>query len=422
MVARLGPAVQGAFALFVAIESVLLTLFSGLGLLLAREISNRRADPAPLLALLLRLALGLGAAAALLLFAAAALADAEPYRHLWLLALAAPLLLLVPTASGLWLGQGRMLPLNLPQVAAPAVVLAALAGLGMLYPQAGAPADVLPVLGAWVVGKAVVAACTGWAAYRCARRGAHLAGMPDEPTGGRSIGGPGASEWLALRRHWRFVAVIGATNVVSLLNYRATLFLVERNGSLAEVGIYSVAVQVAELLWLLSSAVTVSAYHRIGTPDAAEAAWTTLRAVRFNLLAMLVAAPLLYIGAAFALPRVLGPAYGGALLPLALLLPGVAGYAAASSLSAYYTNHRGRPQWSAAVAALSLGTTLAIASWSVPRYGAAGAALATSLAYALAIALALGWFLRDTGLRWAALFGAKKAAPGGAATTSRPLA
>ena len=35
-VARLGPAVQGGFALFVAIESALLTLFSGLGLLLAR--------------------------------------------------------------------------------------------------------------------------------------------------------------------------------------------------------------------------------------------------------------------------------------------------------------------------------------------------------------------------------------------------
>ncbi|HWH74958.1 MAG TPA: teichoic acid transporter, partial [Methylibium sp.] len=32
VVARLGPAVQGAFALFVAIEAGLLTLFSGLGL------------------------------------------------------------------------------------------------------------------------------------------------------------------------------------------------------------------------------------------------------------------------------------------------------------------------------------------------------------------------------------------------------
>ncbi|MBA3596138.1 MAG: teichoic acid transporter [Methylibium sp.] len=424
MVARLGPAVQGAFALFVAIESVLLTLFSGLGLLLAREISNRRVDPAPLLAALLRASLGLGAGAAVLLLAAAAMAEAAPYRHLWLLALAAPLLLLVPTASGLWLGQGRMLPLNAPQVAAPALVLAALSVLALLRPDTGGLSSVLPVLAAWVVGKAIVGALTGLAAARSSGRVAHDVATAIGPTRGHSGGGVApdmptpteraaacstglaAPDWSAVRGQWRFVAVIGATNVVSLLNYRATLFLVERNGGLAETGVYSVAVQVAELLWLLSSAVTVSAYHRIGVPDPAEAAATTLRAVRFNLLATWVAAPFLYWGAAFALPRVLGPAYADALLPLALLLPGVAGYAAASSLSAYYTNHRGRPQWSAAIAALSLGLTLAIAAWSVPRFGAAGAALATSLAYSIAIAVAMGLFLRDTGLGWGALFAA----------------
>mgnify|MGYP000853326309 CR=1 FL=1 len=33
-------------------------------------------------------------------------------------------LLMVPTATGLWMGQGRMLPLNLAQVAAPASAVA----------------------------------------------------------------------------------------------------------------------------------------------------------------------------------------------------------------------------------------------------------------------------------------------------------
>jgi O-antigen/teichoic acid export membrane protein len=205
--------------------------------------------------------------------------------------------------------------------------------------------------------------------------------------------------------------VIGATNLISLLNYRATLFLLERQGGLAEAGVYSVAVQVAELLWLLSSAVTVSAYHRIGAPDAAQAAATTLRAVRFNLGATLAAAPLLYLASRWALPWALGPAYAAALHPLALLLPGIAGYAAASSLSAYYTNHHGRPQWSAGIAGLSLALTLAIAAWSIPRFGAAGAALATSLAYTVAIAVALRAFLRDAGLPWRALWGTDPGTP-----------
>lgn len=388
-VARFGPEVQGAFALFVAFESLLLTLFSGLGLLLAREISHRQAEPAPLLGALLRAAFVLGLLAGVVLLAVSAIAETEPYRHLWLLALAAPLLLWVPTASGLWLGQGRMGPLNLPQVAAPLLVLAAL-----LVLQQFGPAPVLAVLAAWVVGKTLVGLGTGAAASREA--------------------GWAPADGSALKAQWRFVVVIGATNVVSLLNYRVTLFMLERHSGLAEAGVYSVAVQVAELLWLLSSSVTVSAYHRIGAPDADQAALTTLRAVRVNLLATLVAAPLLYAGAQVAVPAVLGPAYQGALLPLALLLPGVAGYAAASSLSAYYTNHRGLPQWSAAVAGLSLGLTIAIAAWGIPRYGAAGAALATSVAYTLAIALALALFLRDAGLGWRGLLWP------GAARQSRP--
>jgi len=386
VVARMGPQVQGAFALFVAVEAALLTLFSGLGLWLAREVSHRGARPAPLLARLLAFGLAAGVVAGLLLAAASTLASADPYRQLWLLALAAPFLLLVPTATGLWLGQGRMLPLNLPQVAVPALVLVGLAALA----GRDAPTSLLAVLAVWVAAKSLVGVATALCAWRDARQPVALPSPANER--------PASSDAL------RFVATVALTNLVSLLNYRATLFIVEREAGLAAAGVYSVAVQVAELLWLLSSAVTVSAYHRIGAPDAAQAARTTLAAVRFNLVATLVAAPLLYVAAVLAVPVWLGDAYRPTLQPLALLLPGVAAYAAASSLSAYYTNHRGRPQWSAAIAGLSLALTLAIAFVAVPRYGVAGAAAATSLAYAVAIVVALRSFLRDAGLPWRELW------------------
>lgn len=400
-VARLGPAVQGAFALFVAVESGLLTLASGLGLLLAREVSQRRgALPGGRARRLLAAAFGFGLVCAAVLAGWAALASSDPYRHLWLLALAAPLTLLVPTATGLWMGQGRLLALNLPLVAAPAVVLAVL-----LLAQWTSVTAVAVVLGAWAAGKAAVGLAAGAFAWR-----------EDAST---ETSGPAPTD---AREAWRFVAVIALTNLVSLANYRATLFLVERLRGLAEAGVYSVAVQVAELLWLLSSAVTVAAYHRIGSPDAREAAALTLRAVRINLGATLLAAPALALLAWLLLPRVLGEAYREALLPLLLLLPGIAGYAAASSLSAFYTNHRGRPQWSAAIAALSLAITLAVAALAVPRLGGAGAALATSAGYLVAIGVALRLFLRDAGLPATALWrGLPEAAPAGENHAPSPL-
>lgn len=407
-VARQGPKVQGAFALFVAVESALLTLFSGLGLWLARQMSQQAAAgdaaPAPALPMLrgvLRAAVALGVVAALALVAVSWWSRSMPYAMLWLLALAAPFLLLVPTATGLWLGQGRMWPINLAQVAAPAAVLVGLSGAWWLgHGAVTATSVVLLVLVAWVSGKSLVAVVTAVYALRDAdRRDACLAEALPEPE--RERFAQTLPRWWA---QWPFVATIGVVNVVGLLNYRASLFLVERFRGLSEVGTYSVAVTAAELLWLLSSSVTVSVYARIGHPDRRIAASMTVQAVRINVVSTLLAAPVLLGLAWWALPWVMGPAYQASLWPLAVLLPGVAAYAAASSLSAFYTNHLGRPQLSGAIAGLSLCISFALGWCLVPLWGSTGAALASSLGYVLAIVAAYGVFLRHAGLPVRALW------------------
>lgn len=401
LVARQGPRVQGAFALFVAVESGLLTLFSGLGLWLARQVSRQQAGEAgatlPLLRSVLRAAVGLGLVAALVLLGVSWWSDTMPYAQLWLLALAAPFLLLVPTATGLWMGRGRMWPLNLAQVAAPASVLSGLAVVWWLMQDVAwkTPAAVL-VLTAWVSGKSLVAVLTAIYAL-------HDSARHDESREPVALVFPaGRPSWWA---DWRFVATIGVTNVISLLNYRASLFLVEHFHGLAVVGTYSVAVTVAELLWLLSSSVTVSAYSRIGHPDKAVSAAMTVQAVRINVLSTLVAAPVLLAGAWWAVPRVMGEVYVASVEPLAFLLPGVAAYAAASSLSAFYTNHLGKPQLSGLVASLSLLISVAVALALVPSMGAVGAAIGSSTGYILAIVVAYAVFLRHAGLPLKALWG-----------------
>ncbi|RTL27267.1 MAG: teichoic acid transporter [Burkholderiales bacterium] len=404
-VARHGPQVQGAFALFVAVESALLTLFSGLGLWLARQISQqtdiRQARALPMLRSVLRAAVALGLVASTVLLAVSWRADRLPYSYLWLLALAAPFLLLVPTATGLWLGEGRMWPINVAQVAAPASVLAGLGGAWWISQGShGNRATVMLVLTAWVSGKSVVAVVTAFYALRNARhRDADLA---ERLSASRltAFQLPQPS-WLA---QWPFVATIGVTNVIGLLNYRVSLFLVERFHGLSTAGIYSVAVTAAELLWLLSSSVTVSVYSRIGHPDTQIAAAMTVQAVRINVLSTLLAAPVLLGLAWWALPWVMGPAYEASLLPLAALLPGVAAYAAASSLSAFYTNHLGRPQLSGAIAGMSLSISFCAGWFLVPLWGPMGAGVASSAGYILAIVAAYGVFLKHAGLPVRALW------------------
>lgn len=371
--ARLGSERQGAFALFTAVESVLLALTSGFGVAIARRISHHGERPGGLIAASLLACAGLGVITSVGLLLAARWAG-PAYQPLWLLALVGPLMFITPNLTGLWLGSGRMVGLARLTLAAPLLVLAALAAAEVL----GHPPALQTVLMAWVLARMGVAA----AALVAVRRSGWLA-RPDR---------------RALSAEWHFVLVIGATNLVGLLNYKVDLFLVERFLGLSVTGVYSIAVMVAELLWLVSSSVTTAAYARIGSPDAAAAARLTVRAVHASVLLLLALAPLLWLAAALAVPWLLGAEYRPALLALAVLLPGVAVYGAASALSAWFTNQAGRPRVPATLATVSLLINVAVSLLAIPHLGMLGGALATTLSYTATVALAARWFVQASGV------------------------
>lgn len=370
--ARSGTQAQGAFALFTSVEGVLLALFSGFGIALARRVSHHGEQPRALVAATIVACCGLGAVAGLVLWSVAAQGPAA-YRWLWLLALAAPLLLLAPNLQGLWLGEGRMGPmarltLGPPMLTLLLLTIAAMAGVATL------PA----VLASWVLAKVSVGLLVLWLLWR----GAWLA----------------APDFVSLRLEGPFIATIGMTNLVSLLNYRVGLFVIERTLGLSSTGVYSIAVVVAELMWFVSGSLTQAVYGRIGTPDRERAAATTVRALQLGVVALVLTAPLLWLVARGLIPRLLGPDYIGSLPVLALLLPGVLLFGAASALSAYFTNHAGRPQVPAQVALASLLVNAALSALLVPRLGMAGAAIAASLAYAGSVLWLAARFARHAAL------------------------
>jgi O-antigen/teichoic acid export membrane protein len=370
--ARISTEAQGAFALFTSVEGLMLALLSGFGIALARRVSHHGEQPRALLSAIALACTVLGALAGVALWALAAWGPAA-YAALWLLALGAPVLLLAPNLGGWWLGAGRMAPMARLSLAPPFITLALLAGLWRL--QAG---GVTSVLASWVAAKVAV----GLALLALLWQRGRFA----------------APDFTALRAELPFIATIGVTNLIGLLNYRVGLFAVERLLGLSATGVYSIAVVAAELLWFVSSSLTQATYGRIGTPDRAQAAATTVRVVQLGVAALLLVAPLLWAGASLLVPWVLGPAYAASLLPLALLLPGALLFGGASALSAYFTNHAGAPQVPARVAALSLAVNGTLALLLVPRLGLTGAALAASLSYVTSV-LVLAWrFARHAGL------------------------
>jgi O-antigen/teichoic acid export membrane protein len=371
--ARMGTQEQGAYALFIAVESTLLMLGSGFGVALARRVSHHREHPAGLAAAVVSSSLGIGLVCALGL-AVVSTFGPEDRRFLGVLAWAAPVMFVTSALSGLWLGGARMMALARISLATPILTLAgaaiAFAALGRL--------ELVSMLWSWVAARVIVALVTLATAWR-----QNWIARPD---------------WPALRAEMPFVATIGLTNLIGLLNYKADLFLVEHFLGRSSTGVYSVAVMIAELLWLVSSSVTQAAYARIGTSDGSDASRVTVRVVHASLLALVALAPAVWVMAALLLPLLLGPDYAAVLPVLAWLLPGVLAYGAASPLSAYFTNHAGRPRVPAALATFSLVVNIVLSLYLIPRHGMIGGALATTVSYLASILVALIVFGRLSGM------------------------
>jgi len=206
----------------------------------------------------------------------------------------------------------------------------------------------------------------------------------------------GATRSLAV-----LAAGMGAVQVVNLLSYRIELFILDRHEGLAEIGIYSVAMQAAEAMWLLpaavASAVTAPAIH-----DDEPGAVRLVRRAALRALGLTAAvAALVGVAAPFVLPAVLGEAFEGSVRPLLLLLPGIVLYAPVSVLVVYLSVRHGRPRLSVLVSLLGMAVTLGLSLVLVPEHGVPGAAVASTLGYAAGGALAWLLFVRVAGRRLA---------------------
>ncbi|MGC1381252.1 MAG: polysaccharide biosynthesis C-terminal domain-containing protein [Candidatus Baltobacteraceae bacterium] len=196
----------------------------------------------------------------------------------------------------------------------------------------------------------------------------------------------------------RMALKVGATSLVTLLNYRADLYIVAILLPPAELGLYSVATSVPQSLLLPTQvAATVTTPH-IGSLERGAAGRLAARCVRNNLLAALLLSAALFVFAPFLIELF----YGAAFLPLVpalrILLIGVVALALGSPVSTYYTLKLAKPEVPLILAGASAAICIAASLVLVPRIGIQGAALASTAAYIVGQALGLIYFARSTGI------------------------
>ena len=188
---------------------------------------------------------------------------------------------------------------------------------------------------------------------------------------------------------------MGAVYLVSLLNYRADVYIVAALGEPALLGMYTLAVAGAETLLAATQVSAVVSSPQIGSLESeAAAAQLAARCVRNNVLVALVTCGVLWFAAPLLIRILYGPAFMPMIPALRVLLIGVFALSLGSPMSTFFTIRQGKPQIPMMLAGLSAAICIGITLATIHRLGLVGAAIGSTSGYVVAQGTAILVFSR----------------------------
>ncbi|MDX6697531.1 MAG: hypothetical protein QOE65_928, partial [Solirubrobacteraceae bacterium] len=354
----LGADGRGLYALASFTAAAVTATVGGTTMSLSAEYAHDRAAKGRLYAGALSVAVVGGTLVGAALLAGALIAGSGA-RVLIYPAIIAPLLILSTLQLGVFQAVGDVGRLGFVTLASSVVPLLALTAAAIL-----APDRVYVSLAAWAAARAAVP--LGTLAWE--RRDARFDFRGIRPM---------------LRRLFGRGMPVSAANAIQLLNYRVDLLVVTAMLPLAQVGRYSVAVAMGESLLILSRSLASGAFQRVTKTSDAESIRLLTVVVRHSFMLLTAAGIVLAVGARLLLEPVFGGQFRGVWVPLALLVPGLVALGTAESLRLFFLVRleRAREYLVAATASMVMNLVLAVAL--VPPLGLSGAAISTSVSYAV---------------------------------------
>jgi len=202
--------------------------------------------------------------------------------------------------------------------------------------------------------------------------------------------------WSLLRPILAFSLVGHLSNLINLINYRFDVWVVDHYRGAAELGLYAVAVGVAQLLFHIPEP-----FARVMQPflfgQVKDEVLARYKAVaRLNFTTVLVLSAILGAMAAWVIPFLYGEVFRNSVSALQLLLPGIL-FSSASKLLAQLVIQGGVQKFNLLGTSVGAIITICLDWLLIPHWGIEGAALASTISYfviLLVIVLVIRYRLR----------------------------
>ena len=181
-------------------------------------------------------------------------------------------------------------------------------------------------------------------------------------------------------------------NMMSFLNYRLDMFLIAFFLNPLAVGLYSIAVGIAERLFIIPGAITTVLYPKISSMEDSKANEFTPKIARHTFFIMVISAIFLLILAQPFIRLFFGNDFLPAVLPLIILLPAIIAFGVGGVLAADLAG-RGKPEFALWGSLIGLVFNVVLNIIFIPKWGISGAAFASTISYWIDTLILLGAFL-----------------------------
>lgn len=191
-----------------------------------------------------------------------------------------------------------------------------------------------------------------------------------------------------------------AGNIIQRLNYRLDVFIVNYYLPIEQVGIYGIAVVLAETLWGVTGSIATIVFPiASSSTNKQELVKFTNQVTRVSFSIILIFSIIIaLIGKTFIIFW-FGPAFATAAGALLWLLPGICIFSVSNILASYLAGV-GLVEKNIYSSIASVIVTIVINIYLIPRIGINGAAISTSLSYITFTLMTIWFYNRYTQARW----------------------
>lgn len=186
-------------------------------------------------------------------------------------------------------------------------------------------------------------------------------------------------------------------NVVQYLSYRLDIFIVNIFLGVREVGLYALALNISQTVWLFSGTISNVLYPNIASSsDISATTQRTSRIAKLTLWLNVAIALFIAVISKGLLPFVFGLEFQESVPALLWLLPGVAAFGITNVVSSYVVGI-GKPKLTFLFALVCLFVMITLDIFLVPLWGVVGASIASSIAYFVTTVVSITVFVRESG-------------------------